>query len=331
MSNSVAVGLFCLIFVAVFSIGRKFATGKKAADSKFHPIQDAFGGITEAIAAVIPHSQGKRKRIQIELSDAGLHHRNALRNFLSLRNAALLCWLLLSLIVFVFSKEAGIESQNRFRIFVVAGVISIAIFGVPRILLSALASRRKKKIENSLPDALDMIAMSVEGGLPIERSLNRVAIEMKGTQAALAEELRIIARQSAAGSFEHAIGSFGKRTSIAEVTAWSAIMQNSQRTGGNIVQALREYADRMRSNRRQRIERTASTASVKLLVPVVLFLAPPVFIVLIGPGLLDFRDFILREQENHAQTIRDANLPEFERLASSSSISSSPESPSSQR
>jgi len=66
--------------------------------------------------------------------------------------------------------------------------------------------------------------------------------------------------------------------------------------------------------RRQRVEKAGATASVELLLPVVLFLVPPVFIVLIGPGLLDFRDFILREQDNHAEVIRNASLPRIERL-----------------
>lgn len=319
MSISIAVGLFCMIFAFVFLSGRLIGKRKPLEESRFEPPEDAFGSLNEGFAAVVPHSIGKRKRIQTELSDAGLHHRNALANFLSLRNAGLMGWILLSLMFVSLSDTSAFSASNWYQVAAVVGGVSVAIFGVPRIVLSSLASSRKKKIENSLPDALDMIAMGVAGGLPLERSLARVSKEMAETHLALSQELRIIARQSAAGSFESAIGNFGKRTSISEVAAWSAIMQNNQQTGGNIVDSLREYADRMRANRRQRIEKTASTASVKLLIPVVLFLAPPVFIVLIGPGLLDFRDFIQRETENHSAAIRQANLPEIERLIGSDS------------
>lgn len=314
MSIPIAIVIFTSLFLAVYFVGKLIM---KPASADLHVLPDnAFGSLTESLSYVVPHSQGKRKRIQTELSDAGKHHRNALINFLSLRNVALMCWILSCVVFFVLSDTRVLTLARWYRPLMVAGGGLLAIFAGPRILLSSLATNRKKKIENGLPDALDMIAMSVEGGLPLERALDRVAREVDGTHDALSDELRIIARQSEAGSFETAIGNFGKRTSIADVAAWSAIVKQNQRTGGNIVGSLRDYADRMRANRRQRVEKAGATASVKLLLPVVLFLAPPVFIVLIGPGILEFRDFILREQENHAEIVREASLPRFERLIS---------------
>lgn len=312
MSVPIAIVIFTSLFLVVYFVGKMII--QPAGDDSFTLPANAFGSMTESLSHVVPHSEGKRKRIQTELSDAGKHHRNALINFLSMRNVALMGWVLLCLMYFVLSDTQGFKLTEWFRPLMVAGGGLLAIFAAPRILLSSMASSRKKKIENGLPDALDMIAMSVEGGLPLERALNRVAKEVGGTHDALSDELRIIARQSEAGSFEGAIGAFGKRTSIADVAAWSAIVKQNQSTGGNVVGSLRDYADRMRSNRRQRVEKAGATASVKLLLPVVLFLAPPVFIVLIGPGLLDFRDFILREQVNHAKIVREASLTRIERL-----------------
>lgn len=305
------VAVFVLVFCGVLLIG-SLALGSRERVNTLP--RNAFGALTEALSSVVPHSAGKRKRIQTELSDAGQHHRNALINYLSLRNAALMSWTILCGVYIVLSETHLFTSNMWYWFAAIAGGGLIAIFGLPRVLLSSLASTRKKKIENSLPDALDMIAMSVEGGLPLERSLNRVAKEVSDTHIALSGELRIIARQSQAGSFESAIKNFGKRTSIADVAAWSAIVRQNQQTGGDVVGSLRDYADRMRANRRQRLEKAGATASVKLLLPVVLFLAPPVFIVLIGPGLLDFRDFILREQDSQSEVIREANLPNIERL-----------------
>lgn len=315
MSFIVTVAVFVIVFAVVMLVGRMVLNGRET-----NPTlpANAFGTMTEALSAVIPHSGGKKKRIQTELSDAGLHHRNALINFLSLRNVALMGWTLLSGSFLVFSDLRSFGNTTWYLFGAVAFGGLIGVFGLPRIVLTSIASGRKKKIENALPDALDMIAMSVEGGLPLEKSLSRVAHEIANTHVALAGELRIIARQASAGSFQTAIHKFGKRTSIADITAWAAIVRQNQQTGGDIVESLREYADRMRSNRRQRIEKASATASVKLLLPVVLFLAPPVFIVLIGPGILDFRDFILREQQSQAEVVSDANLPNIERLLTGS-------------
>jgi len=312
MSILIPIAIFAALFYLVFRVGNLLLQKPKEI---IHELPgNAFGSLTESLSHVVPHSAGKRKRIQIELSDAGLHHRNALINFLSLRNVALMGWILVCVMFFLLSDTRNFSLTDWYKPAAIAGGGLLAIFATPRILLSSMANGRKKKLENALPDALDMIAMSVEGGLPLDRALNRVAEEVRETHDALASELRIIARQSQTGSFETAIGNFGKRTSIADVAAWSAIVKQNQRTGGNIVGSLRDYADRMRANRRQRVEKAGATASVKLLLPVVLFLAPPVFIVLIGPGLLDFRDFILREQVNHAKIVREASLPRIERL-----------------
>ena len=313
MTLATTIAIFTFLFATVMLIGQMVQKKKSAAPVATLPA-NAFGSATEALSGVVPHSAGKKKRIQTELSDAGLHHRNALINFLSLRNAAMMGWTLLSFSFPVFSDLRSFNSTSWFLFGAIAFGGLIAVYGLPRIFLSSIASGRKKKIENALPDALDMIAMSVDGGLPLEQSLSRVSHEISDTHHALAGELRIIASQALAGSFETAIQKFGKRTSIADITAWAAIVRQNQNTGGDVVESLREYADRMRSNRRQRIEKTSATASVKLLLPVVLFLAPPVFVVLIGPGILDFRDFILREQQNQAEIIGDANLPNIERL-----------------
>jgi len=308
--------VFCAVAAIAFLLARIIAKSfskQEANKPSIGPPPNAFGPLTKSFAGLIPQSETKREKIGQELVDAGYYHSNALINFLSLRNVALLGTVLLFAAVYFLGDFASTQSRSKLALFGLGTVI--LVYGIPRIVLSGRATRRTRKIENALPDALDMLAMSVEGGLPLPRSLKRVSHELGPTHPDLAQELRIIARQSETGSFEQAMVNFGKRLTLPDVMAWSAMMQQTHRFGGNVVGSLRTYADRIRHNRKQRAERAGNLASLKLLLPIVLCLTPPVFIVLIGPGLLDFRDFIIREQAIDASVdIREASAPQADRI-----------------
>jgi tight adherence protein C len=194
----------------------------------------------------------------------------------------------------VFS--AGLADQHEVAIGIASGVACILAYSLPRVLLSARASGCTRQIEKGIPDALDMISMAVSGGIPIESAVARVAQQLSRTHRRLGQELQIVARQAHTGSVEQAFADLGKRLSLPEVAAWCALMAQSRRLGGKIVDALAEYANRIRQDRKNRAERSGNTASIKLLLPVVMCLSPPIAIMLIGPALLDFRDFINRKQ-----------------------------------
>ena len=198
--------------------------------------------------------------------------------------------------------------------------MAILIYSLPKLILSAKAKRRTQRIEFALPDALDMVSMSIEGGVPLQKSLKLVGTEFRQTHIPLAEELQIIARQTETGSLETAMKQFAKRLDLPEVVAWSAMLAQSQRLGVRMVDAMREYADRIRENRKQKAELAGQTATVKLLLPVVLCLAPPIFILLIGPAILDFREFINREKDNGAELIQE--LDDRQEIASSGELTS---------
>jgi tight adherence protein C len=201
------------------------------------------------------------------------------------------------------------EFDPRYNKFIIVGglVGTIFAYGLPRLILSSIASKRRLGIENAFPDALDMIAMSVDGGLPIQDAVRRVSEEFKPAHRALSKELLIISRQTDTGSVQQAMSSFAERIDMPEIGSWAALMSQSQRLGGKMAEPLLQCADRMRHNRKTRAEQAGNTASIKLLIPTVLCLAPPVFILLIGPAALDFKDFINRERDESTQLVEQAN------------------------
>ena len=300
------IAVFCIVFALVFLMGRFVfrETPPQEKRKNIELIPGAFGPLTEPLSFVLPHADSKRKKIAQELVDAGFYHSTALINFLSLRNVAMMGVVLLFAILLVFGNFG--TPNSRLQVMAIGIALLILTYGVPRIILSSRATKRTRQIEHALPDALDMIAMSVEGGLPMPQSLHRVSQKLTKTHPSLSQELKIIGRQSETGTFDHAMVSFGKRITLPDVAAWSAMMQQSHKLGGNVVDRLRSYADRIRHKRKQRAEQLGNLASLKLLLPIVFCLTPPVFIVLIGPGILEFRDFILQE----AQTEQRIEIPE---------------------
>ena len=182
-------------------------------------------------------------------------------------------------------------------------------YGLPRIVLGVRASSRRSSIERSFPDALDMIALLVGAGLPLKDSLRRVGNEFGETHPELARELTIISRQSDTGSIEHAMSSFSDRIDLPEISNWSALISQSQRLGGKLADSLLDCADRLRHQRKIRAEKEGNSASIKLLIPTVLCLAPPIFILLVGPAVLELREFINRQTAETIEIVEQVNNP----------------------
>lgn len=296
--------IFASIAMFAFLLGQFFRKPGKQRDPLGVHQPDSFGPLTRPLAGVFPASQKKRATLKNELLGAGRFNSNALTNYLAKRNVCVLM-VVLATALLLLSEEVD-PSYNQYII--IGGFIAtIFAYGIPRLILSSIATRRRQGIENAFPDALDMIAMSVEGGLPIQDAVRRVSDEFKPAHRALSQELLIISRQTDTGSVEQAMSSFAQRIDMPEIGAWAALMTQSQRLGGKMAGALLECADRMRQNRKTRAEQAGNTASIKLLLPTVLCLAPPVFILLIGPAALDFRDFINRERDGSSQLVEQAN------------------------
>lgn len=296
--------IFASISLVLFVLGQRLRKPKPETDPFEILKPDAFGPLNKPLASVFPVSQKKRETLQNELLGAGRFHSNALTNYLAQRNVCVMMVIVATGLVLV--SEVFDPAYNMFII--IGGIVAcIFAYGLPRLILSSIASTRRSEIENAFPDALDMIAMSVEGGLPIQDAMARVSDEFKSTHRGLSKELLIIARQSETGSVEQAMSSFAERIEMPEIGAWAGLMSQSQRLGGRMAGSLLQCADRMRHNRKTRAEQAGNTASIKLLLPTVLCLAPPVFILLIGPAALDFRDFINRERDDTINLVEQAN------------------------
>jgi tight adherence protein C len=252
-----------------------------------------FGPLTGLLAALVPTSNDLREALDRELKQAGFYEPRSVEQFLSIRNALFVGWMLL------MAAAAYVANQfhPEYLLALLAGgaVVLVLLYAVPRLWLQSIAARRVQRIQTALPDALDMITMCLTGGLPLQPALERVGKEVGAVHPDLGLELEIIRRQADAHTLDHALTQFANRIDVPEISSLAALVSQTERLGTNVATALRDYADSIRRGFRQRAEEKGNKNSVKLLFPVALCLAPPVYILLLAPAALELREFIVRE------------------------------------
>jgi tight adherence protein C len=173
-------------------------------------------------------------------------------------------------------------------------VVGIAGTIAPAFLLDHLKRRRQDAMRQALPDALDVLVICLQAGLSLPASLSRVAAELATTHSTLARELMIVEREIQLGQdIGSAMRSFAKRFDLEELRHIAAIINQGDRYGAQLSQSLTVVSDGMRVKRQQRAEEVAHKAAVKLVFPTALLIFPAMFIVTLGPAILDAIDILV--------------------------------------
>jgi tight adherence protein C len=167
---------------------------------------------------------------------------------------------------------------------------AVAGFFLPDLVLSYLVTRRQTDIRIALPDALDLLVICMEAGLGIDQAMVRVGEEMAVTAPSLAEEFQIINREQRAGKPRlDAWRSMAERLDIEFIRQFVTMLVQTERFGTPIAHALGVFADTLRSRRMQAAEEVAAKTGVKLLFPLVLFIFPSIFVVSLGPAIINLQ------------------------------------------
>ena len=175
-------------------------------------------------------------------------------------------------------------TQNAFLWIV--GLMALA-YAAPDIWVGYCLRRRRERIRTGLPDALDLMVVCVDAGLAIDQALLRAGRELAKTQPEISEELIQVNFEQRAGKPRlEAWESMAERTQVETVSSFVHMLAQTDRFGTPLVRALRVFADGVRHKRRQQAEELAAKTTVKLIFPLVLFIFPSVFIVLLGPAVI---------------------------------------------
>lgn len=287
------LSVFMVLSALIWLLGRTFLARPDSGEADEGRTRPAFGALTDLLAALVPTSEAFQKTIERELRQAGRYAPHARADYLATRNVALIAWILLV----AFAAFAVYDPQQDMTLMILGTGIAFAIliFAIPRLVLQSQARRRVLNIQTALPDGLDMLNMCMTGGLALQMAFERVGNEIRASHSDLALEFDIIRRHSETHTMERALDLFAERMDTPEIRALAAVTSQSVRLGSNVGVALQEYADGMRTNQRQRAEERGNRRSVAMLFPVALCLAPPVYILLLGPAVLELRDFAIRE------------------------------------
>jgi tight adherence protein C len=232
-------------------------------------------------AAMEPQSDLEKSNLRVTLANAGFRSETAPAIYQGIRVACLLTFMLPAAMFFFGTK--GINMGAMQYVVIVTGIG----FYLPQIGLALLKSTRQKEIFLTLPDALDLLVVCVESGLGLDAAMRKVTEEMKGHAKVLCEELSLANLQLQMGRpRREVLHDLGVRTGVDDVKALAAILIQADRFGASIAQALRVQSDSMRTKRRQIAEEKAAKTAVKLIFPLVLFIFPAVFVVLVGPAAI---------------------------------------------
>ncbi len=249
------------------------------------------------VAAENPVDQLARRRIRQEehkknlrdrLMQAGLYGQTAVGLFLALR-----------IILALGPAVLGFVAAQMGRLSLTLGLLYGLIAGIvgtlaPGMWLDHVKRARQTKIRRALPDALDVMVVCLQGGLSLPGSLARVARELAVAHPMLAVELSIVERQIQMGrSTGEAIRELSKRFDLEELRSMASVIIQAERIGSSVVTALEVFAETLRLRRHQRAEEMAYKATVKMLFPTLFFIFPAIFIVVLGPAVIQIWKVLL--------------------------------------
>ncbi len=191
--------------------------------------------------------------------------------------------------IFLLASVAQLTFQQILMLAAVGG-----LFGwmLPYFYVSRKIRKRQDSIRLALPDSLDLMVVCVEAGLALNQAMMRVAEEIDRVSPEMSEELTVVNLEIRAGTArDEALRHLSERTGVEDVKAFVSMLIQTDRFGTSIADSLRVHADTLRTKRRQRAEEAAAKLTVKLLFPLILFVFPAFFVVLLGPSIFLFRDF----------------------------------------
>lgn len=231
--------------------------------------------------ALTPKSELEQSQLKVRLANAGFNSPHAVELYLAIKVSVMIVGAVLGsgigLAVFGFN-------QKGFTSIIVGAGLG---FYLPELGLWYIRSQRQDKIFLSLPDALDLLVVCVEAGLGLDAGMRRVSEELMDSSPELCSEFNLCNFQLQMGrSRKEMLHDLGVRTGVDDVRSLAAILIQADRFGSSIGQALRVQSDSMRVKRSQLAEERAAQTAVKMIFPLVLFIFPGIFVILVGPAAI---------------------------------------------
>ena len=252
-----------------------------AADPQLHSTAHpslAFRDLLKRLGTLVPQSPKDTTVMQRRLIRAGYRNPNALK---VLYGAKFVMALVVPVLAFGVIAGSSWESSSKFM----ATLASIAIgFFAPNEYVRIVAGRRQKQLRRGLPNALDLLVVSVESGLGLDLGIVQVAKELEGAHPEISEEFSLMTLELKAGKRRiEALRNLAERSNVDDLKKLVAVLIQADRFGTSIAATLRNHAEFMRVQARQVAEEKAAKLGVKLVFPIFFCILPSLFVVTVGP------------------------------------------------
>jgi tight adherence protein C len=235
------------------------------------------------LGSLAPKSSGEMGKLQQRLVAAGFRNSEAMIVFFGIRVVAAV-----GLFALFLTPLVGPPSLPRALVACLFGYL------VPSIFLAKMAKRRQHRMRLGLPDALDLLVVSVEAGLGLDQAIQRVSQELAFAHPDLCDELRLINLELRAGKPRtEALHNLGERTGVDDIISLVAMLVQTDKFGTSVAQSLRVHSETTRTKRRQRAEEAAAKTGVKMVFPLVICIFPAIWIITIGPAAIKFIQVLL--------------------------------------
>ncbi len=233
--------------------------------------------VVEQFEKILPRSQAEVSVVQKRLIRAGYRNDSAVKVFYGMKTIVPVL-----LVIGVFFS--GLAKENPFVFYIAA--LGLGFLG-PDFWLGRQITSRQARIRRGLPDVLDLLVICIEAGLSLDQSVIRTSQELQRAQPALCDELGIVVLEQRAGrprseAWKH----LAERTDVDSLRNLVTVLVQSEQFGTSIAKTLRTHSDTLRTQRIQQVEEMAAKTTVKLIFPLVLFIFPSLFLVVLGPAAI---------------------------------------------
>jgi tight adherence protein C len=233
-------------------------------------------GIVQQFDRVLPKSQAEVSVVKLRLTRAGYRGASAIKIFYG---SKVLTPLVLCALVLV----SGL-AQGSFFMYIAA--LGLGFLG-PDFWLGRQIKKRQARIRRGLPDVLDLMVVCIEAGLSLDQAVIRSSQELSVAHPDLCDELNIVVLEQRAGrARSEAWKNLSDRTDVDTLRSLVSVLVQSEQFGTSIARTLRTHADTLRTQRIQKVEELAAKTTVKLIFPLVLFIFPSLFVVVLGPAAI---------------------------------------------
>jgi len=303
MVTIIVLSTFISIAFIVMAIYWLLFRPVSATAQRLHDLDDARGGavqsiepntmeslaarMAEPINRLVPPSAKDAKKLQKKLMQAGFRSPSAPAVFRVTQLGLMI--ILPGLVLFTYSLSAEPMSEA-----LIPTLAAVAVgFFKPKFILNRLVAKRKLRITWGLADALDLMVITMEAGLGLNAAMLKVCDELKGVHPDICKEFELANLEIRVGrERSEALRNMADRSGVEDLNSLVGMLIQADRFGTSIARAVRVYSDSLRTKRRQRAEQAAQKAAFKLLLPLGLLLFPTMFIIILGPALLNILDML---------------------------------------